>query len=206
MIFGQHFLIRQDAKSVGYLCYLLLSNYEGLNLNLSKRRQLLVGGDVESNPGPSQNYYKSPRRRPKEIKVFRGTPKNIDIVSDNVKVDFSVIRDETAPLGLMNNGENVFFFNSVMQVLYSLPLFRDYINQLQPAEGVAMQIKNVFRETETSKEPVRTSHYVRYLNLLGYEPVVQYDAHECLLQLLTNIYPNINDDCMFKIDRLESTQ
>ena len=113
---------------------------------------------------------------------------------------------ETAPLGLMNNGENVFFFNSVMQVLYSLPLFRDYINQLQPAEGVAMQIKNVFREIETSKEPARTSHYVRYLSLLGCEPVVQYDAHECLLQLLTNIYPNISDDCMFKIDRLESAQ
>ena len=33
---------------------------------------------------------------------------------------------------------------------------------------------------------------------------MQCDAHECLLQLLSNIYPNINDDCMFKIDRLES--
>ena len=59
----------------------------------------------------------------------------------------------------MNNGENVCFFNSVMQVLYSLPLFKDYINQLQPAEGVAMQIKDLFREIETSTEPVRTSHY-----------------------------------------------
>ena len=105
----------------------------------------------------------------------------------------------------MNNGENVCFFNSVMHVLYSLQLFRDYINQYQPAEGVAMQIKNQFREIETSKEPVRTCHYVRYLNLLGYEPGMQYDAHECLLQLHLNIYPNINDDCMFKIDKLEST-
>ena len=77
MIFGQHFLIRQDAKSVGCLCYLLLSNYEGLNLNLSKRRQLLVDSDVESNPGPSQNYYKSLQGRPKKIKVFRGTPKKL---------------------------------------------------------------------------------------------------------------------------------
>ena len=85
MIFGQHFLIRQDAKSVGCLCYLLLSNYEGLNLNLHKRRQLLVDGDVDSNPGPSQNYYKSP---------CGGTPKKIDLVSDNGKVDFSVIRDK----------------------------------------------------------------------------------------------------------------
>ena len=75
MIFGQHFLVRQDAKSVGCLCYLLSSNYEGLNLNLSKRRQLLLDGDVEPNPAPSQKYYKSPRGRPKKIKVFRGAPK-----------------------------------------------------------------------------------------------------------------------------------
>ena len=82
----------------------------------------------------------------------------------------------------MNNGENVCFFNSAMQVLYSLPFFRDYINQLEPAEVVAMQIKNLFREIETSKEPVRTCHYdVRYLNLLGYESGMQYDGHECLL-------------------------
>ena len=67
-----------------------------------------------------------------------------------------------------------------------------------------MQIKNLFRKIETSNKSVRTSQYVRYLNLLGYEPGMQYDAHECLLQLLMNIYPNINDDCMFKIDRLES--
>ena len=68
-----------------------------------------------------------------------------------------------------------------------------------------MQIKNLFREIETSKEPVRTSHYVRYLNLLGYEFGMKYDAHACLLQLRLNICPNINDDCMFKIDKFKST-
>ena len=130
MLFGQHFLIRQDAKSVGCLCYLLLSNYEGLNLNLIKKRQLLLDGEVESNPGPSQNYCRSPFGRPKKIKVFRGTPKKIDPVSNNVKVNLSGTRDETAPLGLVNNGEKI----------------RDYINQLQPLEGVAMQIKNLFFE------------------------------------------------------------
>ena len=108
MIFGQYFLIRQNAKSVGCLCYLLLSNYEGLSLNLSKRRQLLVDGDVKSNPGPSQNYYKSPRGRSKKIKVFRGTTTKTDLVSDSVKVDFSVTRDETAPLGLMNSRKCLF--------------------------------------------------------------------------------------------------
>ena len=34
---------------------------------------------------------------------------------------------------------------------------------------------------------------------------MQYDAHECLLQLHAKLYPNINDDCMFKISKLDST-
>ena len=44
-----------------------------------------------------------------------------------------------------------------------------------------------------------------YLGLQHYEPGIQYDAHGCLLQFLVNIYPNINDDCVFKINKLEST-
>ena len=46
---------------------------------------------------------------------------------------------------------------------------------------------------------------MKYLSLQGYEQYMQYDAHECLLQLLAKIYPSINEDCMFKIDKLEST-
>ena len=116
MIFAQHFLIRQDAKCVGCSCYchLLLLNYEGLNLNIIKKRQLLVDSDVESNPGPSQNYYKSPCGRPKTIKLFRGTPKKVDFASDNVKVDLSFIRNETATLVLVTNAENACFSNFVM--------------------------------------------------------------------------------------------
>ena len=45
---------------------------------------------------------------------------------------------------------------------------------------------------------------MRYFGLQHYEPGMQYDAHECLLQLLAKIYPNINDECMFKINKLES--
>ena len=67
-----------------------------------------------------------------------------------------------------------------------------------------MKIKNQFSEIETC-EPVRTSNYVRYLGLQHYEGGIQYDAHECLLQLLAKIYPDINDDGMFKINKLDST-
>ena len=34
---------------------------------------------------------------------------------------------------------------------------------------------------------------------------MQHDAHECLLQLLGKMFTSINDDCVFKIDKLEST-
>ena len=122
------------------------------------------------------------------------------------KADFNVIRDRNIALGLKNYGENVCFFNSAIQVLYFLPVCRDYINKYRsPVREVAMKIKKRFSEIETSSEPVKTSDYVMYLGLQHYEHGMQYDAHECLLQLLVKIYPNINDDCMFKINTLEST-
>ena len=68
-----------------------------------------------------------------------------------------------------------------------------------------MKIRKLFRVIGTSNEPVRTSNYVRSSSLQGYECGMQYDAHECLLQLLAKIYPIIIDDCMFKTNKLEST-
>ena len=136
-----------------------------------------------------------------ESESFAGRPKRI-----SKKVDFNIIRDPCIPLGLINYGENVCFLNSVIQVLYSLSVFKDYINKLRlPIRGIAMKIKNLFSEIETSSELVKSSNYVRYLGLQHYEPVIQYDPHECLLQLLVKIHPNINDDCMYKINKLEST-
>ena len=67
-----------------------------------------------------------------------------------------------------------------------------------------MKIRKLFSETETSSEPTKTSNSVRKLGLQHYESEIQYDAHECLLQLLAKNYPNINDDCMFKNNNLES--
>ena len=67
-----------------------------------------------------------------------------------------------------------------------------------------MKIKELFNEMASSNEPVRRSNYVRYLGLEHYEPGKQH-THECLLQLYAKICPNVNDDCMFKINKLEST-
>ena len=87
------------------------------------------------------------------------------------KIDFSVLRDPNIPLDLINYGENVCFFNSVIQILYFLPVFRDYVTELRPrVKGVAVKIKNLFSEIVTSTDPVRTSNYMRYLGLQHYEP------------------------------------
>ena len=73
------------------------------------------------------------------------------------KVDFNVIRDSNIPLDFINYGENV-CKQLFIQVLDYLPIFRDYIAKLRPsARGVAMKIKKLFIEIETSREPVRTS-------------------------------------------------
>ena len=43
------------------------SHFLDVNLNFRRLAQLLIDGDVESNPGPTQNGCKSPRGRPKEL-------------------------------------------------------------------------------------------------------------------------------------------
>ena len=93
-------------------------------------------------------------------------------------VDFNVVRVPYTLLGPINYGKYVCFFNSVVQVLYYLPIFRDYINKLRTlVKGVAMKIRNVFSEIQASSASMRTSNYIRYLVLQHYEPGMQYDAH-----------------------------
>ena len=47
-----------------------------------------------------------------------------------------------------------------------------------PVKGVFMKIMKLSRKTETLNEHVRTSNYVRYSSLQGYEHGMQYEAHE----------------------------
>ena len=61
--------------------------YRGLNLNFLRLAQLLTDGDLESNPGPTQNNCESPSGPPKKLKVFKGTPKTFDLSnSSNINV------------------------------------------------------------------------------------------------------------------------
>ena len=64
------------------------------------------------------------------------------------------------------------------------------MNKLRPpVKGVAVKIRKLFREIETSNEPLRSSNYEMCLSQQGYEPGMLNDAHEYLLQLLGNILP-----------------
>ena len=151
-----------------YLNYLVLhfNNIFGVFLlefydsTFLKRMQLLIDGDVESNPGPTQNTVgKSPMKgRPKKGKGFRGTPKKIDRI-DDVSPSTQVI-DPNAPLGLLNRAENVSFFNSIVQVLYAIPALQNFVQELAPDNQAIIAIKDMFQEMSISNEPVRTSTYM----------------------------------------------
>ena len=79
------------------------------------------------------------------------------------------------------------------------------MKKLRPhVKGVAMKVRKLFSKTETSSGLLRTSNSVRNLGLKYYDLGMRHDGHKCLLQLLANIYPNINDGCMFKINKLGS--
>ena len=120
---------------------------------------------------------------------------NIDI---NHKLDTFTL-DSSIPLGLLNRGENVCFFNCVVQTLYAIPAFRAFIQELVPINEAARAIKQMFEEILNSNESVRSSKYVRRLALTGYQFRHQYDAHECLLHILNKVYPTITDNCLFTI-------
>ena len=150
-----------------------------------------------------------PRGRPKKVKGFRVSSKKVEKAND---IDFTMISNvrETInrPLGLLNYGDNVCFFNSVIQVLHSIKPFREFVLKTQSDGGAILAMKDLFREIDTSKEPIETSRYISRLPLVNYDFGRQYDAHECLIQLLDLFYPQQNeqipDNCIFKISTFES--
>ena len=99
------------------------SDLEQHDVSFLKRAKLLIDGDVESDPGPTDNIENTPTRgkgrpkgTPKKTKGFRGTPKKI--------LTNSSIRDVAninGPIGLVNIANDC-FFNSVVQALLDLRL------------------------------------------------------------------------------------
>ena len=84
------------------------------------------------------------------------------------KVDFNIVTGPNILLGLTNYGK-MFASSTVIQVLYFLPVFRDFINKLLPlVNGAAVKIRKLLSEIDTSSEPVRAFNYVSYLGLQHY--------------------------------------
>ena len=130
--------------------------------SLFKLKKLLNDGDIESNPGPTQNtVVKSPMKgRRKKSKGFRGTPIKQKKCVDENSINFNISSngsDFNIPLGLLNLGENVCFFNSVIQVLYSITTFREYVLQLTLLRDnpPVSTIKNLFKKIGSSNDPVK---------------------------------------------------
>ena len=219
-----------------------LHDLESYNLSCLKTNQLLMDGDIESNPGPTFNVDKTPvKGRPKKIKGFRGTPKNsLDKeVARNDILNFRNVNEELLnasdlktisckdiskksskrilflpttlssnariPLGLKNKfKENVCFFNSVVQVLYSIKTFKEYIQHSSCGNIATKVITDLFLEISSSVVPVHTYPYIKKMNLIEYHHGEQYDAHECLIQILDKTYPSLTSDNLFKVEILES--
>ena len=225
-----------DDNEIGFYEYLfdcyekIVEVVESYDASFLKVLKLLVDGDIESNPGPTLND--TPKKgRPKKM-GFKGTPKKLDTISfartpiankkdvsdRNIDVDFNIsspflltdVRDPNIPVGLENEGVNLCFFNSVIQVLYSLHKFRIYILESLPSNPLQREIKELFQQIcdQNSNGPVRTSGHVKKLVpcLSNYSYGNQYDAHECLINILDNCFPDNSDGCIFQIKIFESIE
>ena len=72
-------------------------------------------------------------------------------------------------------------------IIYAIPAFRAFIQELVPINEAGGAIKQMFEEILNSNESVRSSKYVRRLSLTGYQFRHQYDSHECLLHILNKV-------------------
>eukprot|EP00111_Clytia_hemisphaerica_P024389 TCONS_00071962-protein len=152
-----------------------------------------------------------PKDTPKKNKGFKGTPSKVVKVDQNFeKVLTSIKKGGSSPLRLKNLGQNVCFFNSVLQVLYSNDNFHEFISQLETNCPGKVAMKQLFTLMETSVTPIETYQYVHLMPLLNYNHALkeQYDAHECLYYILSMLYsldPNVSEPSnVFQISCLQS--
>ena len=209
----------EDVTYTKYLCSnaVLHSNTElscSYDVSFLKHLQVVINGDVESNPGPTNNIDNmnvKEKGRPKGSIKKKGFKGNIKKHTHNVEtlpteILPSIISDtivSNKPVGLKNEGVNVCFFNSIIQVLYSMPEIRSHVRALTSCNRYIKEIKTLFEKIDSKISPVQTSNIVKNLQLENYNFKDQYDAQECLIQILENVFSNDNN--MFKFCVNEST-
>ena len=75
---------------------------------------------------------------------------NLDVIRSHLNsflnIDFSSVthdtQNRTFPVKLLNKGVNVCFFNSIIQALYSLPLFHTYL-QTTIDDNIVKELKRL---------------------------------------------------------------
>ena len=211
---------------------------------------IIRDGDVESNPGPNDIDFSIKKQetrivkgRPKkagfkgkftkkESSMVPGKPVNASLeINDDIQ-NFREIKQNSSPIvcnpvGLINYSNDC-FFNSVIQALFSLQLFREHVSNFDEHSShttdtrtiaAASSVRNLFRAIDQMKAasdgPLMTHNYILALNLQGYVENQQFDAQECLSYIIDLFYPWDNDendntcgypdDCLFLLDGEETT-
>ncbi len=109
----------------------------------------------------SEFNIKSPRGRKPKKDFFRGTPSKIN---DTLSVKYNLT-------GLKNIGQNVCFFNSVIQSLYTIESFCEHVRLLDADTGdpSRLAIKELFSAIEGSESTIETYKFIKSIDLPGYE-------------------------------------
>ena len=131
--------------------------------------------------------------RPKRKRGFKGNISSNTNISRNVQAT-------ALPVRLLNNVENICFLNSALQVLYHIPLFKEFLRNKAVGNDVTLAVKDIFHEITVASRPIKVSNYLHRLNIPNYIYGNQSDSHELLLYLLDEIYQDRNIDCIFKFD------
>ena len=98
----------------------------------------------------------------------------IYVENENNSIDFS-INTEYTPVKLQNSGHNVCFFNSVIQVLYSLPSFRTHILNTSLNSVVVHNLRKLFQKIQKRENGSEyTYQIVKDLQIPGYVEKIIY--------------------------------
>ena len=166
----------EDVAYTKYLCSnaVLHPNTElscSYDVSFLKHLQVVINGDVESNPGPTNNIESTTTKekgRPKgttKKNRLKGIAKKQTYNNAETSEVLPLMASDTIvsnkPIGLMNEGVNVCFFNSIIQVLYSLPEIRSYVRALTWTNRYIKEIKILFEQIDNQISPVKTSNSVK---------------------------------------------
>ena len=126
----------------------------------------------------------------------------------NLNIDYSIVPSSVIsrnfPIKLRNENVNVCFFNSICQVLYSIPAFHSYLEQTPINNLVVNKLKDLFRRMTVTNGAVQTSTYISENYFSNYTFGQQHDAQEALSEILNVCYPNYDiNDCDQHIFRVK---